>query len=130
MKKVICTILIAFTIIILAGCGNNNINSKSNENNTNNEINEGNENNMNKTSLVVYFSATGTTKKVAEKIAKASNSDIIEIIPKEKYTSVDLDYNNDTSRANKEQNSSTSRPIIANEMNVDKYDKIYLGYPI
>ena len=53
--------------------------------------------------VVLYFSATGTTKFIAEKIAKESNSDIIEIIPKEKYKSEDLNYNSDC-RANREQN--------------------------
>ena len=80
-------------------------------------------------SVVIYFSATGTTKTVAERIAKASNSEIIEIIPKEKYTSADLDYNSDC-RANREQNDSKSRPLIENTIDISKYDTIYLGYPI
>ncbi len=80
-------------------------------------------------SAVIYFSATGTTKSIAERIAKASNSEIIEIIPKEKYTSADLDYNHDC-RANREQNDSKSRPLIENTIDISKYDTIYLGYPI
>ncbi len=51
-------------------------------------------------------------------------------MPKDKYTSSDLNYDNNDSRANKEQNSSSARPEIANNIDVDKYDVIYLGYPI
>lgn len=98
----------------------------------NKQINEAeNENITNNSKVaVIYFSATGTTKEVAEKIANTTNSDIIEIIPKEKYTSSDLNYGNDNSRANKEQNSSSARPEIENDIDTYKYDVIYLGYPI
>ena len=80
-------------------------------------------------SVVVYFSATGTTETIAKKIANESHSDIIEIEPKEKYTKDDLNYNSDC-RANKEQNDASSRPEISNDIDVSKYDVIYLGYPI
>lgn len=79
---------------------------------------------------VVFFSATGTTKTVAEYIGDETNGDIIEIIPKEKYTSDDLNYNNNNSRTSKEQNDKNSRPEIINNINVDEYDVIFLGYPI
>ena len=85
--------------------------------------------NTNNNSLVLYFSATGTTKGIAERIATISNSDIIEIIPKERYKDEDLDYNSDC-RANREQNDSSSRPEIENTIDISKYDTIYLGYPI
>ena len=57
------------------------------------------------------------------------NSDIIEIIPKDKYKPEDLNYNSDC-RANREQNDSKSRPEIENAIDIRKYDTIYLGYPI
>ena len=95
----------------------------SNSNNSSNEIKE------NSKSVVLYFSATGTTKSIAERIATQSNSDIIEIIPKEKYKSEDLNYNSDC-RANREQNDSKARPEIENTIDITKYDTIYLGYPI
>ncbi|MBR3199705.1 MAG: hypothetical protein IKG27_06920 [Bacilli bacterium] len=115
-KKLLILIIISLTI--LAGCGNKKEEIKKEDNmQTNNN------------SAVIYFSATGTTKNVAEKIAAKSNSDIIEIIPKEKYTSKDLDYNSDC-RANKEQNDSKSRPEIESTIDITKYDTIYLGYPI
>jgi len=115
-KVKLCVLLLL--VILLAGCGNNN-----ELNNSNDEV-KGNYN-----SVVLYFSATGTTKKVAEKIAKYSNSDIIEIIPKEEYKKEDLDYNNDC-RANREQNDPNARPQIKNNIDISKYDVIYLGYPI
>ncbi len=79
---------------------------------------------------VIYFSATGTTKKVAVSLSKALKSDLIEIIPKEKYTSSDLNYNDASSRVSKEHNDSNSRSAIENIIDVSKYDTIYLGYPI
>lgn len=82
-----------------------------------------------KDSVVLYFSATGTTKRVAEYIKEETNSNIIEIIPKEKYTSDDLNYNKDC-RANSEQNNINSRPEIFNIIDVSDYEIIYLGYPI
>ena len=82
-----------------------------------------------KTSVVIYFYATGTTKGVAEKIADKSGSDIIEIIPKEKYKDEDLTYESDC-RANREQKDSSARPEIENKIDISKYDTVYLGYPI
>lgn len=79
---------------------------------------------------VVYFSATGTTKEVANYVKDVTMGDLIEIVPQDIYTSEDLDYKNDDCRASKEQKDSLSRPIISNDINVDDYDIIYLGYPI
>lgn len=82
-------------------------------------------------SLVVYFSATGNTKALAEKIASRSGSDIFEIVPEEKYTSEDLNYNNSDCRANKEQNDESARPAISGEVkNIENYDTVFIGYPI
>ena len=78
---------------------------------------------------VVYFSATGNTKKVAQYIGEETKGDMIEIIPKEKYTSEDLSYNNDC-RANREQQDKDARPEISNKIDITKYDTIFLGYPI
>ena len=87
-------------------------------------------NNDNSKSIVVYFSNTGNTKRVADFISDITDSEMVEIIPKEKYTSEDLNYNNDNSRANKEQNDFNARPEIKNDIDVSSYDIIYLGYPI
>ena len=79
---------------------------------------------------VVYFSATGTTKKVAEYASQNLNAELIEIIPKQAYTKEDLEYNNDESRATKEQNEDEARPEIKEAINLEDYDTILLGYPI
>ena len=80
--------------------------------------------------LVLYFSATGTTKDVAEKISGLLGADIAEIVPAEPYTSEDLNYNDRTTRASAEQNTPDIRPEIANEISLAGYETIYLGYPI
>lgn len=89
-----------------------------------------NDKDINDNALVLYFSATGTTEKVAKTIAYVTGSDIIKIIPEEKYTTKDLDYNDNNSRANLEQDDAEARPKIKNTIDVAKYDTIYLGYPI
>ncbi len=81
--------------------------------------------------LVAYFSATGTTKNVAYNLSKSINADLFEIVPKDKYTSEDLDWTNKNSRSSKEMGDLTSRPAIANKLlNINDYDTVFLGFPI
>ena len=81
--------------------------------------------------LVVVFSATGTTKGVAEKIATIEDADLYEIIPAEPYSDADLNWNDSSSRSTKEQNDSKIRPEIAGDsIELSGYSKIYVGYPI
>ena len=81
--------------------------------------------------LVVYFSATGTTKGAAEKVKKATGGKLYRIKAAQPYTSADLDYDNDDCRANTEQHDGTVRPEIKGKVkNIGKYDVIFLGYPI
>ena len=81
--------------------------------------------------LVVYFSATGTTKTLAEYAADAMGADIYEIVPEEPYTSADLDYGDSKSRSSIEQNDEAARPAISGGIgNMDQYDTIFLAYPI
>lgn len=82
-------------------------------------------------SIVVYFSQTGTTRPLALKIAEITNSDIYEIVPEVPYTDEDINYGNNNSRANQEQNDDTARPGIAGDpIDLSGYDTVYLGYPI
>ena len=82
-------------------------------------------------SLVVYFSATGNTKTLAEKIAALSGSDIYEIVPETPYTSADLNYNDSNSRSSVEMNDASARPAISGSVeNIESYDTIFIGYPI
>ena len=81
--------------------------------------------------LVVYFSATGNTKGVAEKIASITGADTYEIKPAQEYSDADLNWNDSSSRSTKEQNDPDSRPEIGSEaISLDGYTTIYIGYPI
>ena len=81
--------------------------------------------------LVAYFSATGTTKKVAENLAQALHADIYEIKPAVPYTAADLNWRDKTSRSSVEMTNEASRPEMAeNDISVKEYDVIYLGFPI
>lgn len=81
--------------------------------------------------LIAYFSATGTTKGVAEHIANGLNADIYEIVPEDSYTDADLDYNNNNSRATIEMSDPDVRPLISGSVeNMEQYDIVFIGYPI
>ena len=81
--------------------------------------------------LVAYFSATGTTKGVAEKIAAITGGDLYEILAAEPYTSDDLNYNDRSSRSTKEQNDPGARPEIGSgKISLEGYTTVYLGFPI
>lgn len=85
---------------------------------------------MNK-NLICYFSATGTTKRVAKEVAKIVNGDLFEIEPTEKYTSEDLDWTNKQSRSSIEMANEYSRPSIKNRVqSIDNYNKIVIGFPV
>ena len=85
---------------------------------------------MSKT-LVVYFSASGVTKSVAERLAKTAGADLFEIEPAKPYTAADLNWNDKNSRSTLETNDPTCRPAIASKpLELDKYSTIYLGFPI
>lgn len=81
--------------------------------------------------LVAYFSASGVTAKVAEKLAEAIGADIYEIEPAVPYKKNDLDWTNTQSRSSIEMNDPTSRPTIASKRdNIGDYDTIFVGFPI
>ncbi len=81
--------------------------------------------------LVVYFSATGTTRGVAEKLAEGLSADLYEIVPEVPYTDADLNYNNSKSRSSVETDDPSCRPAIAGELpDLMAYDTVLIGYPI
>ena len=81
--------------------------------------------------LVAYFSATGTTKGVAERIASVTGGDLYEILAAEPYTEADLNYNDNSSRSTSEQNDKSVRPEIgSDDISLEGYTTIYLGFPI
>ena len=81
--------------------------------------------------LVSFFSATGVTEGVANKISEAIGADLFEIEPVEKYTREDLDWTNKQSRSTKEMEDKSSRPQVLNKVsNIDEYDTIVIGFPV
>ena len=81
--------------------------------------------------LVAYFSATGNTAEIAASLQSILDADLYEIVPQVPYTSEDLNYSNDSCRANQEQNDPTARPTIDSSLeSLDGYDVVFLGYPI
>ena len=80
--------------------------------------------------LVAYFSASGVTKSVAEKIADENGYDILEIVPQEIYTPADLDWTDKNSRSTIEMNDKSFRPPIAESCDVSGYDTVVIGFPV
>lgn len=85
---------------------------------------------MNAKTIVAYFSATGTTKAAAEKLAKQHDARLWEIEPAEPYTAADLDWRNPKSRSSIEMNNPEERPMIKRCTDVTPYDTVYVGFPI
>ncbi len=87
---------------------------------------------MSNKALVAYFSASGVTAKVAEKLAVAANADLYQILPAQPYTAEDLNWNDKNSRSSVEMaDKANSRPEVAGKMdNMEQYDTLYVGFPI
>ncbi|MBO2526239.1 MAG: flavodoxin, partial [Bacteroidetes bacterium] len=84
-----------------------------------------------KKTLIVYFSATGTTKAAAQKLAKEFNADLYEITPEQPYTAADLDWRDKNSRSTIEMKDKSSRPAIKGRCeNIAEYDVVWIGFPI
>ena len=140
----------AFSVSLLAGCGA----SKTTESNTasstaqtevessvqaESKVEESTENTADKTdsatgkTLVVYYSASGNTERVAKAAAEAAGADLFEIVPTEPYTSDDLNWTNDNSRVSREHDDESLRDVelVSTEVeNWDSYDTVLIGYPI
>ena len=124
MRKTVSAIAIALTAMLpFCGCAKNDTTSNTQTGGTA----------MNNTgkALVVYFSATGTTKGVAQRLAGAIGADIFEIVPAKPYTDADLNWRNKQSRSSVEMADRKSRPAIAKAVpELAKYTTVYVGFPI
>ena len=83
-----------------------------------------------KKALVAYFSASGTTAKLAKRIADAAKADMFEIRPAVPYSAADLDWTNPKSRSSVEMKDKTYRPAIADSLDSSDYDVVFVGFPI
>lgn len=117
-------------VLAFAGCSNANLKDNTSTKSDNTTTNLDNQN-EDSNSIVIYFSRTNNTEKIASYIIELTNSDSYEILSKVPYTDEDINYNNSNSRTSKEQNDSTARPEIgSDDIDLSSYDIIYLGYPI
>lgn len=81
--------------------------------------------------LVTYFSASGVTAKMAQRLASAIKADLFEIQPETPYTEADLDWRNDKSRSSVEMKDKSSRPPIAAKVaDMSQYDVVFVGFPV
>lgn len=130
-------------VFSFAACSNNSDNSASTANSTTStpagkqSTDESSDNNTDSSSnskiLVVYYSATGSTKAVADTIADTTGADLFEITPVVPYTSDDLNWTNDNSRVSVEHNDESKRDVPLTKTTPDNwadYDTVFIGYPI
>ena len=138
MKRITAIFLTLMLLFGLAACSNesgqSDIEPSSGNESTATDTEKGDDNVTDETEanniLVVYFSATGTTKQISEYAADILGADIYEIVPEDPYTDEDLDYYSG-GRADQEQDDPTARPAISGSVqNIEQYDTVLLGYPI
>jgi flavodoxin len=154
MKKVITILISLLMILSLAACGNSvsqtrqpsteekpaagTVNSEESAENTDTSEGQTNESEnpvileeQGTKMLVAYFSATNTTRGIAEHIANGLNADIYEIVPEEPYTDADLNYNDNNSRTTIEMNDPDARPAISDSVeDMEQYAIVFIGFPI
>ena len=120
MQKIISIMAAVFMLAVTAACGSSSAQAGPAETSA-----------AESDVLVAYFSATGTTKGVAERIASVTGGDLYEIVPTNPYSAADLNYNDRSSRSTKEQNDKSARPEIGSaDISLEGYSTIYLGFPI
>jgi flavodoxin len=129
--KKISTILTlaAVAAVILAGCGTQSNGSSASSSSSSTKKSSSGSHKI----LVVYYSATGDTRRDAKEVAKATGGDLFEITPAKRYTQDDLDWTNDNSRVSQEYAHPSQRDVQLTTTKVpnwDDYDTVFIGYPI
>lgn len=143
MKKLLSTVMILALMFTFVACNNSTSSNNETPSKTSSTASSDkssdttSENNSDKTSngkiLVVYYSATGSTKAVAQTIADTANADLFEITPVDPYTSDDLNWTDDNSRVSVEHNDESKRDVKLTKTtpdNWEQYDTVFVGYPI
>ena len=137
MKKIIAILLAVTLAFTFAACGKGTADPSNGTSNSSGAAENSSKNDAAAPKsgkvLVVYYSATGSTKAVAETIAETAGADVFEIVPKDKYTSADLDWTDNDSRVNVEHNDESKRDIALEKTTPDNwsdYDTVFVGYPI
>ncbi len=143
MRKLISIVLALVLVLSLVACSNRSDSGSNNANSATSslpDIQSGDESSDNNTdsssnskTLVVYYSATGSTKAVAETIADAIGADLFEITPVDPYTSDDLNWTNGNSRVSVEHDDESKRYVSLTKTtpnNWADYDTVFIGYPI
>lgn len=139
MKKFFIILITAVLLFSATGCNtakpenknSNDITSQNTktENNTSEISNNTNDNKV----LVVYYSATGTTERIAKIISDSTNADVFIITPEQEYSSEDLNWNNKNSRVSIEHDNPDKRDVKLKSThpdNFENYDTVFIGYPI
>ena len=131
IKKAFTFVLTAvFALSLLTGCQSNNETTQTNEQPQNTETETSNQSGK---TLIVYYSATGNTKAVAEMIAEETNGDLFEIQPQDPYSDEDLNWTDENSRVTREYENEDERNVELVSTTVDNwedYDTVFVGYPI
>ena len=124
MKKILTVLLTAAMLLSLTACGKTNNNSGTDSDNSAEFTGK---------AIVVYYSGSGNTKRVAEFIADELNADTFEIVPSEPYSDADLDWTDKSSRVNREHDDASLQDIklVSTDVpNWSEYDVVLFGYPI
>lgn len=135
MKKLSVLVLSVLLVLGLAACGSSGDSGSSSSTGSSGSSSSSSSSgkvDLGKT-LVVYFSATGNTERVAKYIASDADADIFEVTPSDPYTDDDLDWTNDDSRVSREHEDESLRDVKLSTTKVknwDDYDTVFIGYPI
>ena len=126
MKKIkILALFVLLAIISACSTGNNTLSDINNKQDTSND--------KTAKTLVVYFSQTGSTKKLAEFIANETKADLFELKPAQSYSNADIDWTDENSRVVKEHNNMPNVEVKLENTkvpNFESYDKVFIGAPI